>query len=221
MPADIMSQQIHPISQEAVRSATGYKSIFAPGTPVWLAQQMKRQEGDFDELESLSRQMGGLKLNLPEFDVQRGDQYTKMFQSVGRREGDLAARSVSEALAGRGGGGLGSSVALQSQARSAPNLQALSEGVGYDFRQYQADLQNYMARMGAEQARYGAEMGALQAQRQGLQNALAQRFNVLNQIVGAQIGQLGAGAQIEAARQAGEAHVEAAIWGAMGSMLGG
>jgi hypothetical protein len=188
------------------------------GDNLWLNQYMKGEMGNIANLYNIGQQMGALQLNIPEYDVQKSDKYTRMFQAAGRREGETAARGVQSAMATRGGGGVGSALALGSQARTSPTLQALQTGIGYDQAAYQQDLQDYLTRLGIEQTRYSTQMGALEAERSAVQNAIALKFNILNQIVGAKLGQLGASTQIETAKIGADAQVQAAIWGAAGQI---
>jgi hypothetical protein len=190
------------------------------GNAPWLWRQYARQRPDFQRMEDISREIGQLQLNLPEFNVARGDYFTRLMQGTGARQADIASQAVSSALAGRGGGGLSSAVSLGTQARTGANLESISKGAGLDFQAFQADMAKYMAEAGAAQQQFGAELGVLQAERQALQNALAARFNTLNQIVGAYLGQLGAGVQMEVASTHADAITEAAQWKATGDVLG-
>jgi len=196
------------------------RKYYEPGSQAWMEQQYAGQEDQFALLQNIIAQQGALKLDIPDFNVRQGDKYTKMFQATGRREGDIAAQGVSNAMAGRGGGNIGGSLAMQSQARAGASAQGLAQGVGYDFQQYQMDLSDYMTRLGIEQTRYGAQMSSLEAQRAGIQNALATRFNILNMIIGARAGDVAANAQMQSADTAADAQVTSAMWNVAGQLGG-
>lgn len=122
--------------------------------------------------------------------------YVGMFQGAARQAADTQTQNIANALASRGGGNIGAALAGGAQARAGGELAGLQQGIGTQ----------------------------MQAQ-DPLLNALSYKFNILNQIVGAKLGQTQAHLGYKAAKEAGENQMWGQIIGGglqgLGSAIGG
>lgn len=115
--------------------------------------------------------------------------YSTMYQGAARQAADTQTSSIMNALAARGGGNLGAAMQGGAQTRAGGELAGLQQGT-----QMQMQAQD------------------------PLLNALSYKFNILNQITAAKLGQTQAHLGYKATKEAGEN----AMWGQIiGGGLGG
>jgi len=169
------------------RAAQGPAGVSAqpwqvPGTSDWLARQYMHDPLTFQLLQNASEIAG--------------KDYTGMFKGAARQAADTQTRSIMNALAARGGGGIGAALAGGAQARAGGELAGLQQGIA--------------TQMEAQDP---------------LLNALSYKFNILNQIVGAKLGQTQAHLGYKAAKEGAQSQMWGQIigggLGGLGSLLGG
>lgn len=154
----------------------GNEPIVGVGTPEWLWKAYREDP----EMQALMDRANKI----------HDQDYQGLFQGAARQGADTQSRSLSNALAARGGGQLGSALGIGSQAR-----------VG-------AETQGLMAGLGAEQ----------QSQDMML-DALTQRYNVLSQIMGGKLGFSTAQLQYKASQEASQNQLWGQVAGAASNVF--
>ena len=175
---------------------------FNVGTPQWLNQTM---ENDPFLKQLFDRTGESFPGQVPEL----GTDLTQQMMGVGQAQANQAAQGVSNSLAGRGGG-IGSSLAIGAQARASAATQGVGQGI-------QADMQRFSQEIGKFQAQHDV----YQADRDQLLNALTFKYNMLNQIMGGNLGKEQANLQFVASKERSDAQRDIGMFQAVASAFGG
>ena len=142
-----------------------------------------------------------------------GTEFQDKMLGVGRQQADLQAQNISNTLASRGGGGLGTATTVGAQARAAAATEGLEKGIQGDIQKYGMDMQ-----------RYQAEHEVYREDRRQLLDALTFKYNQLQNIMSGHLGERGQSLQYVGQREQTQAGLEAAQWQAMadvGSSIAG
>lgn len=142
------------------------------GSPEWYNMQFENDPLVKQLMEGINQKYD---ITAPEL----GTGLTQQMLGVGQRQADIQAGDISSALASRGGGGIGSALAMGAQARASAATNSMAAGIQADLSKYASDLDKYTA-----------EFTVRESERDQLMDALTFKYNILTQIMsGKQQGQ--------------------------------